>query len=89
DADTVSLYIVTSHTSGSLYQCIRVISENNINMLKIESRPIHEKPFSYGFYIDFEGNTISDNTLKVLSELKNHCEYIRIIGNYKKKLAIY
>ncbi len=89
DADTVSLYVVTSHTSGSLFQCIKVISENDINMLKIESRPIHDKPFSYGFYIDFEGQIKSEITLKVLEKLKNHCEYIKIIGNYKKKTAIY
>lgn len=89
DSDTVSVYVVTSHTSGSLFQCIKVFSENDVNMLKIESRPIHEKPFSYGFYIDFEGNTKSEITHKVLKELKNHCEYIKIIGNYKKKLAIY
>lgn len=89
DADTVSIYVVTSHTSGSLFQCIKVISENDVNMLKIESRPIHDKPFSYGFYIDFEGKITSESTVKVLEELKNHCEYIKIIGNYKKKLAIY
>ncbi|HBH11692.1 MAG TPA: hypothetical protein DDX29_01010 [Clostridiales bacterium] len=89
DADTVSTYVVTSHTSGSLFECIKVISENNINMVKIESRPIHDKPFSYGFYIDFEGEIRSEITLKVLNELKKHCEYIKIIGNYKKKLAIY
>ncbi|MBV1756659.1 MAG: prephenate dehydratase [Dethiosulfatibacter sp.] len=89
DADTVSIYVVTSHTSGSLFQCIKVISENNVNMLKIESRPIHDKPFSYGFYIDFEGQVKSETTLRVLESLKTHCEYIKIIGNYKKKLAIY
>lgn len=89
DADTVSIYVVTSHTSGSLFQCIKVISENDVNMLKIESRPIHDKPFSYGFYIDFEGKITSESTAKVLEELKNHCEYIKIIGNYKKKIAIY
>ncbi|MDP3387342.1 MAG: prephenate dehydratase [Eubacteriales bacterium] len=89
DADTISIYVVTSHTSGSLFQCIKVISENDVNMLKIESRPIQEKPFSYGFYIDFEGDIASETTTKVFEELKSHCEFIKIIGNYKKKLAMY
>ncbi len=85
-ADTVSIYLETSHTSGSLFRCIKVFSDHQINMMKIESRPIQEKPFSYGFYMDFEGNLETDKTQKVLDELRTHCQYVKVIGNYKRRM---
>lgn len=84
DADIVSLYVETKHSAGSLFECIKVFSDYGVNMEKLESRPIQNKPFKYGFYMDIEGNIYDDSTQKVLKDLKKHSEYLRIIGNYKR-----
>jgi chorismate mutase/prephenate dehydratase len=84
DAEIVSMYLETKHSAGSLYRCIKVFSDYGVNMEKLESRPIQNKPFKYGFYIDIEGNIYDESTKKVIEEIKEHSEYLRIIGNYKK-----
>lgn len=86
DANVVSVFIVTPHKSGSLFESIKVFNDYGVNLLKIESRPIIEKPFNYGFYINFEGNLLNTETMEVLESLKEHCEYIKIIGNYKENI---
>ena len=44
------------HESGSLYTILSHMIYNDLNMTKIESRPIPEQPFEYRFFVDFEGN---------------------------------
>ena len=56
DASKVSICIELPHESGSLYNILSHIIFNNLNMTKIESRPIYEKNWEYRFFIDFEGN---------------------------------
>ena len=44
-----SLVLSTTHTAGSLYNVLKYFAENNINLMKIESRPIKDKPWEYFF----------------------------------------
>ena len=46
----------TESKSGSLYSLLKPFSDNNINLTRIESRPVKTKNWKYSFYIDFEGN---------------------------------
>lgn len=84
DANKISLYLVTSHTPGALFEAIKVFADNKVNMVKIESRPILDKSFEYCFYIDIEGNVNSSKIKKTIKELKEHCNELKILGNYKK-----
>ncbi len=85
EADAISVYLVTDHISGSLFKVIKVFSDYQVNMLKIESRPIPDKPFNYGFYIDFEGNLRTQVTQEVIEQLEEHCVYLKVMGNYKQQ----
>jgi chorismate mutase/prephenate dehydratase len=84
DCGKISMIFITPHRSGSLYNILRHFADNNLNLLKIESRPIWDKPWEYFFYIDFEGN-LDDNTVKeAMLEVRNSSSYFKILGNYKK-----
>lgn len=84
DADKISLMFMVKNTPGSLYAAIKGFAENNVNLIKLESRPIWNEPWHYFFYMDLEGNIQDPHVKKALSYLEVHCKSYRILGNYKK-----
>ncbi len=77
-----SIVIATSHTPGSLVEALNVFRKFNVNLTKLESRPILGNPWEEIFYLDFEGN-ISDETIqKVLNELGQHTRFMKVLGSY-------
>ncbi len=85
DATCVSVVFTLSHKVGSLYQVMKVINDHQINMLRIESRPLIDTPWEYYFYVDFEGNLENQNILLALEDMKAHTSTLRVLGNYVKK----
>lgn len=82
NANKCSLQIELAHTPGSLVATLSVLQKYNLNMTKIESRPIHGKPFEYQFYLDFEFG--SKGVLeKALSEMKKTTHKIKELGFYE------
>ena len=65
---------------------LRYFAENNINMIKIESRPMKDAPWSYLFYVAFEGSIESNEAKKALELIKNSSEYFRLLGAYKNAI---
>lgn len=82
DASKVSICIELPHESGSLYNILSHIIFNNLNMTKIESRPIYEKNWEYRFFIDFEGNLMDSAVRNALCGIEQEASWLRIIGNY-------
>lgn len=80
----ISIVLSTLHKSGSLFKVIENFSRYDINMLKIQSRPIKSKRWEYFFFIDFEGNLADDNVQRAISNIKENCIYFKVIGNYEK-----
>lgn len=81
--DKVSIVFSTKHQAGALYNTLKHFAEHNINLLKIESRPVQHTPWEYYFYIDFEGN-IEDAAIKsAIEEMKAACHHFKLLGNYK------
>ncbi|MCG8485363.1 MAG: bifunctional chorismate mutase/prephenate dehydratase, partial [Clostridia bacterium] len=82
ECNKISIVITVPHTPGSLYKALRYFEENNLNLTKIESRPLIDKPWQYYFYLDFEGNLNDSIAQKALSQVKNSSSYFKIFGNY-------
>ncbi|KMT22723.1 prephenate dehydratase [Clostridium cylindrosporum] len=80
----ISIVFSIDHRVGSLYNVLKYFAENEVNMLKIESRPIKERPWEYVFYIDFEGNITNPKVKIALESIKDNTNYFRLLGNYKK-----
>ena len=64
DAKKVSICFEIPHESGSLYHMLSHFIYNNLNMTKIESRPIEGRNWEYRFFIDFAGN-LADSAVKM------------------------
>ncbi len=83
DWNKVSMVFTIKDEQGSLSKYLSIFNKYNLNMTKIESRPVHGKPWSYTFYIDvmFDG----DKSLfkEIEEELTNQAEDFRLLGLYQ------
>lgn len=82
DAGKISICIEVPHKSGSLYHMLSHFIYNNLNMTKIESRPIEDRNWEYRFFIDFEGNLADSGVKNALRGLREESRNMKILGNY-------
>ena len=82
DARKVSICFEVPHESGSLYHMLSHFIYNNLNMTKIESRPIEDRNWEYRFFIDFEGNLADSAVKNALRGLRDEARNMKILGNY-------
>ncbi len=76
--DKTSLIFTVSHKPKSLYNALKVIGDFNLNMCKLESRPIKGIPWEYMFFVDIEGE-VSENFFNVL---RDKTTYFKFLGTY-------
>ena len=81
-AGKISICFEIPHESGSLYNILSHFIYNNLNMTKIESRPIPERSWEYRFFVDFEGNLGDAAVKNALFGIKEEASNMRILGNY-------
>lgn len=81
-ATKISICLEVSHESGSLYRVLSHFIYNDLNMTKIESRPIEGRDWEYRFFIDFEGNMADGAVKNAIRGLREECRNLRILGNY-------
>ncbi|MEW6004013.1 MAG: bifunctional 3-deoxy-7-phosphoheptulonate synthase/chorismate mutase [Stygiobacter sp.] len=77
-----SIVMATSHTPGSLVDALSVFRKYEVNLTKLESRPILGNPWEEMFYLDFEGNIEDENIKKVMDELGHYTRFIKVLGSY-------
>lgn len=82
DAEKISICLEVPHESGSLYHMLSHFIYNNLNMTKIESRPIEDRNWEYRFFIDFEGNLADGAVKNALRGLRDEARNMKILGNY-------
>lgn len=70
--------------AGTLYRLLRHFAENNINMMKIESRPNKHESWKYLLYVDFEGNVKDEEVKNALELIAHNSGYFKLLGSYKK-----
>ena len=78
----MSICFELPHERGSLYNILSHVIYNNLNMTKIESRPIPEKNWEYRFFVDFEGNLGDSGVKNALRGIEQEARRLRIFGNY-------
>ena len=81
-ADRTSICFELPHKSGSLYHMLSHFIYNNINMTKIESRPIAGKAFAYRFFVDIEGGLDAPAVKNALHCIKEEALEMKILGCY-------
>jgi 3-deoxy-7-phosphoheptulonate synthase len=81
-----SLVFSVSDEPGSLFSCLKILSEKGINLSKLESRPIQGQPWEYLFYVDVsipDGEHVFDSAI---AELKSKTRDFHFLGAYRAML---
>ena len=69
---------------GALCRSLAAFAERGINLLKIESRPMPERPWEYVFYLDLEGHLGQAACAQAVEHLRETTEFVRILGSYQQ-----
>lgn len=84
DADKTSIVFVLEHRTGSLFRAMAVFALREIDLMKIESRPLIGHPWEYSFYLDFIGNTAEPRIKNALAHLAEFASGIKVLGCYRR-----
>jgi len=82
DADKLSLVFQLDHRPGALYHALEPFARRNLNLMKIESRPVHGSPWQYRFYLDLQASRRDPEVAAALRELESLVVDLRILGSY-------
>lgn len=83
DCNKISIAFTLPHESGTLYGVLSTFARGGLNLMKIESRPIHERNFEYMFYVDFTGNLLDHHVQTIIENVLGQTLEFKLLGNYK------
>lgn len=80
--DKTSLVFSVKDKPGVLHRMLDPFARSRINLTKIESRPLKNKPWEYMFFIDFEGHIAESRIRRALKKLERSCLFMKVMGSY-------
>jgi len=79
-----SIVFSTKNIPGALFKSLSVFALRDIDLMKIESRPIHGSPWQYLFYLDFDGDISEERCGRAIEHLKEIATFFKFLGSYDK-----
>jgi len=83
DANKTTIVFALPSTPGSLFRALSVFALRDINLSKLESRPIRGRPWEYLFYVDIDARREDLPCGRALTHLAEFAKWTRILGTYK------
>jgi chorismate mutase / prephenate dehydratase len=80
--DKTSLVFSVKDEPGVLHRMLEPFAKSRINLSKIESRPIKNKPWEYLFFLDLKGHKEEPRVKKAIKALEANCVFLKILGSY-------
>jgi len=77
-----SIVFRVANKPGGLFRAIAVFALRDIDLTKLESRPIEGRPWEYSFYLDLMGDHTDAHVERALAHLAELAESVRILGSY-------
>jgi len=77
-----SLVFTTRNIPGALFRALSAFALRDVNLAKIESRPLHGKPWEYLFYVDLLGREDEPRVQNALRHLAELADFLRVLGTY-------
>jgi prephenate dehydratase len=83
EANKLSLAFTVENRVGTLVAALSELAKEGTNLTKIESRPVHGRPWEYVFYVDCQLNSPEDGA-RAIAALLPHCSMVKELGRYKE-----
>lgn len=84
DADSTSIVLTARHAAGALYDILGSFAKEQVNLFRIESRPVPDRPWEYFIFMDAEGSILNESVQRALEAVQAQCPYFRFLGSYRK-----
>ena len=80
--DRTSLLVFVKDQPGALHHVLSPLAENDVSMNRIESRPAHDGPWKYAFFIDFAGHVEDEAARRALDAMAPFTTEVKVLGSY-------
>jgi len=80
--DKTSVVFGTPHTPGSLHKALGELAVRQVNLMKIESRPVRTTPWEYHFFVDIGGHRSNPQCAEALEALGKATTFLKVLGSY-------
>ncbi|MFZ0301861.1 MAG: prephenate dehydratase [Terracidiphilus sp.] len=85
-ANKISIAFSLEHRPGSLVAALSALSGLGTNLTKIESRPVHGRPWEYVFYVDCQIGSTGEGS-RAIEALRAHCHMVKELGRYREAVG--
>jgi len=86
-ANKMSIAFTVENRVGTLVAALSELAREGTNLTKIESRPVHGRPWEYVFYVDCQLNSAQDGD-RALAALRPHCSMVKELGRYREAAPV-